>query len=549
LRTVAIAAFVFCLLSAGCSRTPRDTGALYLALETSPNRLDPALAVDVAEGQICSLLYQGLVRFSPRGEIVADAAKSWVVEDGGRRYVFRMDTRARFSDGTAVTARDVMASLERVLAPKSLSPRKWVLERMRGADAFSSGRAADIAGLSAPDDSTVVIELEKPFRPFIELLAMPAAYVVKTAARRDRAAVSGDAAVPGGEAARDGPAVGSAGTPEERPLGSGRWVLSRWERGDYLELAPNPFHPGGRPPLDRLVFRVIPEAFTRIAEFESGTLDVLRIPHAELERFLDDEARRARIQSQPELRVTYIGLNNRKGPLADVRVRRALNMAVDVERIIAVMTSGRATRSAGAVPPGLAGHESRPAYPYDPAAAKALLREAGYAEGFDLEIWQRDSPEGNRVVEAVQGYLLEIGIRVRIVKREWSAFKEAVSRGRVDAFFLDWYGDYPDAENFLYPLFHSSNAGGGGNRSFFSDARVDSLIEESQSTLDDAACAELYAGVDRIVFERAPWLFLYFPTSFVIVSPDVQGYTFPVVYLGEDFSTVSKAPLTEDRHR
>jgi len=543
LKTISFLACLLLVLPVGCARTPTESGALFVALETSPNRLDPAFAVDVAEGQMCSLLYQGLVRFSPRGEIVADAAKSWTIENGGTRYVFRMDARSRFSDGSRVLARDVRSSLERVLAPESLSPRKWVLDRIRGASAFSSGRADSIEGVATPDDSTVTIELEKPFRPFLQLLAMPAAYIVKVAA------LGAEKALSRGAATREETGEKRAGGAEARPLGSGRWVLSKWERGDFLELVPNPFHPGGDPALDRLVFRVIPEAFTRIAEFESGTLDILRIPHAELERFLGDNARRRLIQSQPELRVTYIGLNNRKGPLADVRVRRALNMAVDVERIVGVLAGGHATRSAGAVPPGLPGHAARSPYPYDPAAARTLLREAGYPDGFDLEIWQRDSPEGNRVVEAVQGYLLEIGIRVRIVKREWSAFKEAVSRGRVDAFFLDWYGDYPEAENFLYPLFHSSNAGGGGNRSFFSDALVDSLIEESQRTLDDEACAGLYAAIDRIVFERAPWIFLYFPTSFVIVSPDVRGYTFPVVYLGEDFSTVSKTPRAEGRHR
>jgi ABC-type transport system substrate-binding protein len=534
--------FVFLAFSAGCGRKPPDSGTLFVALETSPNRLDPALVVDVAEGQICSLLYQGLVRFSPRGEIVADAAKGWTIERDDTRYVFRMDSRSRFSDGSAVLARDVRASLERVLAPESLSPRKWVLERIRGADAFSAGRADSIAGVAVPDDSTVVIELEKPFRPFLELLAMPAAYIVK--------ADSVGSAPGGGRHGAPAPAgAGRGGDSGGRPLGSGRWILERWERGDLLSLVPNPFHPGGTPSIRRLEFRVIPEAFTRIAEFESGTLDILRIPHAELDRFLEDKSRRSLIQSQPELRVTYIGLNNRKGPLADVRVRRALNMAVDVGRIIDVLLGGHAVRAAGAIPPGLPGHAERAPYPYDPAAARALLRDAGYPDGFELEIWQRDSPEGNRVVEAVQGYLIEVGIRVRIVKREWSAFKEAVSAGRVDAFFLDWYGDYPDAENFLYPLFHSVNMGGGGNRSFFSDPVVDSLIEVSQRTLDDKTCADLYASIDQMVFEKAPWIYLYFPTSFVIVSPDVRGYTFPVVYLGEDFSTVSKSPSAEGRRR
>ncbi len=460
MRAFALAACLL-LFSTGCSRNPGESGSLFVALETSPNRLDPALAVDVAEGQICSLLYQGLVRFSPRGEIVPDAAKSWAIENGGTRYVFRMDARSRFSDGSRVSARDVTASLERVLAPESLSPRKWVLDRIRGAPAFSAGRAALVEGVSIPDDSTVVIELEKPFRPFLQLLAMPAAYVVKTAA-------GGGPAADGEPVARNAAQSTRAAGGATRPLGSGRWVLSKWERGDFIELVPNPFHPGGLPAMDRLVFRVIPEAFTRIAEFESGTLDILRIPHAELARFLGDEARRRldpiAARASRHLHRSQQPQGSALGRPRPPRPQHGGRRRQDHRRPRGRTRDPVGGRRARRV---FAGHE-----PNDrrtrttPRRRRELLREAGYPDGFDLEIWQRDSPEGNRVVEAVQGYLLEIGIRVRIVKREWSAFKEAVSRGRVDAFFLDWYGDYPDAENFLYPLFHSSNAGGGGNRSF-----------------------------------------------------------------------------------
>lgn len=521
------------IVLAGCSKDLPGDDVLFLALETSPNRLDPALVVDVAEGQICSLVYQGLVCFSPDGKVAPAAASRWRIEEGGTRYVFHIDPGARFSNGRRLDARSVRRSFERVLGPGSRSSRKWVLERIRGAAAYADGSSPLIEGLSTPDDSTVVIELERPFRPFVHLLAMPAAYIV-------------DAAEGGDEPASvENPRISPADAPAVVPVGSGRWVLSRWERGDYIELEPNRFHPGPQPAIRRLVFRVIPEAFTRIAEFESGTLDILRIPHAELDRFLRDPRWVGRIQSQPELRVTYIGLNNGKGPLEDVRVRRALNAAVDVDRIIGVLSGGRAVRATGAIPPGLPGHGTRPGYTFDPQRAKRILRDAGYPDGFEMEIWQRDSPEGNRVVEAVQGYLLEIGVRVRIVKREWSAFKEAVSQGRVDAFFLDWYGDYPDGENFLYPLFHSANAGGGGNRSFFSNPDIDRLIEQSQMTLDGAAGERIYATIDSLVYDQAPWIYLYFPTSFVVVSPRVTGYTFPVVYLGEDFSTASKVPESE----
>jgi ABC-type transport system substrate-binding protein len=468
----------------------------------------------VAEGQICALVFQGLVRFSPTGEIIAGAARSWEIEDAGLRYVFHIDPRARFADGTRVRALHVLSSFQRVLAPDSRSSRGWVLERISGAPEFASGQVSFVRGLSAPDDSTVVIELREPFRPFLQMLAMPAASIV---AESEAASATGTALV-----------------------GSGPWMVEEWARGDFILLARNPYYGGPKPTLEKLRFRVIPEAFTQIAEFESGSLDILEIPPAELQRFLDDKRLKGRIQSRPELRVLYIGLNNRRGPLSDVRVRRALNMAVDVDQIIKVLTGGHGVRATGAIPPSLGGYRKRAPYPYDPGKAKRLLEEAGFGDGFAMELWLRESPEGNRLVEAIQGYLAKVDVDVRIVKREWSAFKEAVSNGKVDAFFLDWWADYPDAENFLFPLFHSANLGGGGNRVFFENAEVDDLIEQAQRVADRERGEALYARVDSLVYEAAPWIYLYFPTTFVAVGDGVDGYTFPVLYVGQDFSAVRK---------
>ena len=508
---------LFILLIASCTgETSVDT--LELALETSPNKLDPAFVVDVAEGQISSLIFQGLVRFSPNGEVIADAAASWELSADGLRYTFRLRDDLAFSDGTPLRAAHVIASFERVLSPDGLSPRRWVLDRVAGAKAYSDGAADNVSGLSAPDETTVVIELEAAFRPFLQMLAMPAAYIVPVEAVD---AVGADAFA-------------------SRPVGSGRWQLVDWVRGDYLQLDPNPHYPGPPPALSSLRFRIIPEAFTRTAEYEAGTLDILKVPDSELDRFLNDNARRRELQSQPELRVLYVGLNNGRGPLQDVRVRRALNMAVDVDKLIEVLTQGQGVRAKGAIPPTLPGFAQRDGYDYDPQAAKALLKEAGYSDGFAIEIWLRDSPIGSRVVEAVQGYLLAVDIEVTIVKREWSAFKEAVSQGRVDAFFLDWWADYPDAENFLFPLFHSANAGGGGNRAFVRNADVDALIEAAQRTPDAQAGVRMYTEADQLIYDMAPWIYLYFPTTFVAVSPAVKDYVFPTLYLGEDFSSVRK---------
>lgn len=484
---------------------------LHLALKTAPNHLDPALAVDVSEGEVCAQIFQGLVGFSPDGVLSPRAARVWRIEDGGRRYVFTLDRRMHFSSGRTLTAADVVSSFEHVLAPGSRSSRQWVLERVAGARDFTDGAAPSVAGLSTRDDSTVVVELEAPFKPFLSMLALPAAMI---AARPDSL---------GGE-----------------PIGSGPWVLDDWRRGDFISLRPNPYHPAHSRALDEVRYRIIPEAFTRVAEFESGSLDVLEVPSAEIRRFLDDELRGPELQHRSELRVYYVGLNNTRAPFDDVRVRRALNMAVNVDRLIDVLAGGEATRATGSIPPTLPGYEERAPYPFDPDAARHLLEEAGYPDGFDMEIWLRESPQGNRVLEAVQGYLAEVGVRVKLVRREWSAFKEAVSAGHVDAFLLDWFADYPDAENFLYPLFHSDNVGGGGNRAFFRDPEVDRLIERAAATVDDDACAALYARTDSLVYSEAPWIYLYFPRTFHAVSPRVSGYRLPTLYLGYDFTGVAK---------
>jgi peptide/nickel transport system substrate-binding protein/oligopeptide transport system substrate-binding protein len=507
-----IAAFLVCvvLCASGCARRENHSTMLELALENSPNRLDPAFVVDATEGEICSLLYDGLVGFAPDGSMVPGLARAWTISGDGTRYEFHLDTHAAFSNGKPVRAADVMASFRRVLDPATASPRAWVLSRIRGAADFQAGKSSTIAGLTASDDSTLVIMLDEPFAPFLSLLALPAARVVDTAT-----AGSGDA-----------------------PVGSGPWQLSEWLRSDRLTLTPNPHRPHAAGGITGVRYRIIPEPFTRIAEFESGAIDVLEIPDAEVPRFLADAKYRDHVQRRPELRVFYIGLNNTK--FTDLRVRRALNYAVNVPAIIRVLASGEAVPAHGSVPPGLPGHRERPGYEYDPARARALLAEAGYPDGLSLEIWQRESAEGNRVLEAIQGYLLAAGVKATLVRREWSAFKEAVNAGKVDAFFLDWIADYPEAENFLFPLFDTANQGGGGNRARFSSADVDRRLEEAARMVDPGARASAYAAIDSLVYAQAPWIYLYFPTSFHAVSPQVSGYRLPAIYLGNDFGGVRK---------
>src|SRR5439155_13129548 len=170
----------------------------------------------------------------------------------------------------------------------------------------------------------------------------------------------------------------------ERPVGTGPWKLVDWKHDDYLLFARNPSYFGGAPKADSLRARIIAEPSTAVAEFESGNVDVLQIPASETSEWEEDESRKPLLQSTPALELVYIGINCTRGPLVDARGRQAINYAIDVDRIIERLISGRGTRAAGVIPRALAGYDSaRKAYPYDPARAKALLAAAGHPNGID----------------------------------------------------------------------------------------------------------------------------------------------------------------------
>jgi ABC-type transport system substrate-binding protein len=495
----------------GCSRH-EDGSIVRLALQTEPTTLDPAYSVDFSSGKLASLIHANLVAFDPDARIVPDLAVRWEVLDGGDTYVFHLHP-ARFSNGRPVTAADVVWSLRRLLDSATVSPRWWLLRPLAGAATFHGGGAWNDESAEAVDDSTVMLRLDHPVAHFLGLLAMPSAGIVCRE-----------------EVERLGAGYGRS------PCGSGPWKLSSWAEGDELLLVPNPGYAGARTALAGLSFRIIPEQMTQIAEFEVGGLDVLEVPRAELEHW---RAAGTPLLWKEELRVVYIGLNTRKAPFADPRVRRAVNMAVDVDKIIAHVLFGAGKRSRGVVPPSLRlSPEPAERYPYNPVRARALLAEAGYPGGFAIEIWQRENPEAGRVLESVQGYLADVGITAKLVTREWGAFKEAIDQGTPDAFFLDWLADYPDAENFLQPLFHSSNIGGGGNRTGYRSARVDSLLDAASVCMDPAKRWELYRSAEEIVYGDAPWLFLWFPEKYEVVSPRLTGYRIPLIFNGQRFLDV-----------
>ena len=508
---------LFLLLSVCAACGPEKPASRTLTYyETyDPRSLDPAFSTDVPTGEMVTLVYDGLTQFDPHGEVRPGLADRWTPSPDGRRFVFHLRPGVRFHDGRALGAADVRASLLRVLDPATRGGRAWPLLPVRGADAFAAGTAPDVAGIAVLGDTAIAFELVEPLAVFPKFLAMPVTAIVPV------------------------PAPPDLGT---RPVGTGAWRFVAWQHDDVLAFARNPDYWGGAPASESLTVRIIPEDLTRAAEFEAGRLSVVEIPFGETERWERDGS--VRLVRTPALRVVYVALNTRRGPLRDPRVRRALNHAVDVRGILATLVKGRGVRARGAIPPSLAGGDTtRPAYDHDPDAARRLLAEAGYRDGLTLRLW-RNSTNAlfAQVTQAIQADLARVGVQMEIVVRDASAQREAARKGEADLAILDWWADYPDGDNFLYPLFHSGSAGPGGNYAFYADAGVDSLLLAARRTTDDGARTALYRAIDERVHRDAPWIYLWFPVDLWAVQAGIEGWELPVIFSGQRWTGVRRTP-------
>jgi len=484
-----------------------------------PRSLDPAVSTDVPTGRAVGYVFDGLTRFTPAAEVEPALAERWEISRDGRTYTFHLRQNVRFHDGTRFTARDVAHSWERALDPSTKSSASEFLYPIAGARDFHASRSPTIAGLTVRDDSTITVALTEPLAAFLKLLAMPVASIIPQ---------------------RVGPNFG------EHPIGTGPWRFVEWHHDDYLLFARNPQYFLGEPKAESLEARIIAEPSTSVAEFESGNVDVLQIPAGQTREWEDDESRRPLLSSTPALELVYVGINTTRGPLADVRVRQAINYAVDINTIIERLISGRGTRAAGVIPPALAGYDSaRRSYPYDPAKAKALLAAAGHPDGIDIELWTSVTPIYVRMAETIQAYLNKVGIRTKVVQRESAASRAAARKGETDMILKDWYADYPDAENFLYPLLFSGNRGSGGNVSFYSNPQFDTTVLAARRELNDARRRQLLRQADSIAFTDAPMMFLYFYNELYATQPWVKGFKPPVIFNGQrwlDVTILHSAP-------
>ena len=486
------------------------TGALPAAAQTPPNvlivgqiaepqSLDPHTVTASNDFRILVNVYDGLVRYKDGTlEVEPALAESWEISEDGKTYTFKLREGVKFHDGSDFNAEAVKFNFDRML--KEDHP-------FYDTGPFPlSFNFASVEAVNAIDAQTVEFKLKEPFAPFLSNLAYPTGLIVSPAAVEQNGKDFG-----------------------RNPSGTGPFKFVEWQSNQRVVIERNPDYWDGAASLEAVVFRPITDANTRVAEMMAGGIDVMvEVPPDNLATFKDDANFAVSEQAGPHVWFTI--LNTKAGPFADKKVRQAANYAVNKETLVNDVLQGAATVAAGPIPPAFNWVESAvEPYPYDPEKAKALLAEAG-VESPELTFYVTEGGSGMldpiNMGAAIQADLQAVGFNVKIETYEWNTFLGRVNpglEGKADMAEMAWMTNDPDTVPYLTLRTDAMPDKGGFNSGYYSNPKVDELLEKARTSTDQAERGKLYGEVQQIVHEDAPWLFVANWKQNVVTTAAVQG--------------------------
>lgn len=488
---------------------------LVYCSEGSPETFNPQLATSGTTFDASSRqLYNRLVEFRiGTTELQPSLAESWEVSDDGLEYIFRLRRGVEFHHTKYFTptrpfnADDVLFSFNRQRDPShpyhSVSGGVYKYY----SDMDMASLIKDIVKL---DDHTIKFVLTRPESPFLSTLAMDFASILSK------------------EYADRMLEAGTPGKVDLQPVGTGPFMFDRYQKDAFIRYRAHPDYWRGREQIDKLVFAITVDPSVRYARLRAGECHVMAFPLP-----ADLPAMRANpdiiVDEQPGLNIGYWAFNVTRKPFDDVRVRRAMNHAVNRQAILDAVFLGTGTLAKNPIPPSMwAWNEETVDYDYDPGKARALLREAGLGDGFDTDIWampvQRPyNPNARKMAEMIQQDLKQIGVRARIVSYEWGTYLTRSRAGEHQTILLGWTGDNGDPDNFFSPLLSCAAARTGNNRALWCNEAFDKLILQARQENDQARRKALYRKAQLIFKREAPWLTIAHSVRFQPRRAEVRG--------------------------
>ena len=439
-------------------------------------------------------------------KIVPSLAESWDISDDGLEYTFHLRQGVKFHNGNDFTAEDVAYTFHRMLTVEGGVNTEFI-DQIKGADELLAGETDTLEGVEVVDDYTIKVTLKEPFAGFLASISSPGVSIYDSEAT---------------EAAGDQFGMDPAVT-----VGTGPFEFSSWSFNNQLVLTRNEDYWKGASGLPGVVIKIIPDTETQSMMFESGELDILDLDYAadSVDRFT--ETYPDQIVQGPRVGIVYFTMNFNKEPFQDVRVRKAVQMSIDRQAILDALYGGRGQVEQGIFPHGLIGfNPDQEEIKYDPEAAKALLAEAGYADGFDMEIAADSSASDTMTMalEIVSDQLAEVGIRAEIKNYDESTWLETRKSGELGSFMSTWSADYNDPDNFIYTFFGNDEKT--RIRSInYPDTEVMERVAKARTIVnEDERLAEYKALEEKLIHEDAAWVPMFSRLHLFAVSKRVQGF-------------------------
>jgi oligopeptide transport system substrate-binding protein len=506
------------LLAGGCARRETEVQRgdreqiLSRGVGYEVTDLDPQLATGIAEGNIITALFEGLVTEDPRDlHPVPGVAERWEVSPDGLTYTFHLRADARWSNGRPVTAADFVAAWRRMLTPSLQADNAGLLHVLQGAEAYHRGLTRDFSQVGAVADGPRILRvtLEHPTPDFLVRLTqwawsplyLPALEASGTAYER-----------------------GNAWTRPGRLVGNGAFVLKSWRPNDVIVLAKSPtYWDAARVRLEGIRLYPIDSLDAEERAFRAGQLHLTdALPLGKIDAYRRDAPRFLRID--PYLGTYYYAFNLRRPYLSDVRIRRALALAVDRRAIVDRILRGGETAATSFTPPGLAGYDPPAGLAADFPAARRLLAEAGYPGGKGLppfDLLYNNSENHRLIAEAIQEmWRRELGVEVRLVNEELKVVLSARRAGDFQILRGDWIADYPEPSSFLDVWRGDS----GNNYGGWSNPDYDALLFAADRTADPDARNGLWRKAEAFLLDGAPLIPIYHYTHVFLIQPSVQGW-------------------------
>ncbi|MGI6554691.1 MAG: ABC transporter substrate-binding protein [Bacillota bacterium] len=494
---------------AGCGGGGEGTAekdTIVVGLQAEPVTLDPAQMTDFNSTRGGREIYDSLIEFKDGStELEPGLAESWEVSENGLEYTFHLRQGVKFHDGTPFNADAVKFSIDRQIDPNHPY-------HDTGEFAYADFTFGMVKEVQVVDEYTVKIILEEPFAPFLANMAMHSACIVSPEAVKE---------------------YGKDFT--LNPVGTGPFKFVSWDPGVEIILEANEEYWNGAPAVKKLVFRPIVEDQTRLTELEAGNIDfMVGILPDDLQRVKDND--QLQVIEQPGMHTWYLVMNNQKPPFNDVRVRQAINYAIDKQGIVDNILQGTGVLAKNMLPPVIWSYtEDLHDYSYNPEKAKELLAEAGLTDGVvEIEFFVPESGSGMQqpvaMATAIQSDLEAVGIKTKIQQLEWGTYLDKVfqpvDQNEIILHEMSWMGDNGDPDNFLYILCSGKQwPPSGFNEAFYKNEEVDALLDEARKISDQEERTKLYEQAQKLIAEDTPYCVIDHETQIVAMKKNIKGFT------------------------